>query len=160
MKVKIGYKTFYSFLKKSDYGYTEEEIKNLFLSVRAMDEESRGWVINWINGKGLPRTIVEDVTADFLVNEVGMQPINALIALDWLKHEPEMAKYYIMKLAKDNSEKDAAEADMRKIAEEFREKEKDSEDGSEDKKKTLEAIEEEKKEALKDVEELTLEGVI
>lgn len=145
---EIKYKVFYNTLKRSDYGYTDEEIRNLFLSARAMDEESRGWVISWMKGRGLPKAAVEDVSADFLVKNVGMQPLNALIALDWLKQEPEMAKYYIMKFARDDSENDAAKADMKKMVEEIR------------KEKRLGDMEYEKKEMLENVEELTLEGVI
>ncbi|MCD7824130.1 MAG: hypothetical protein LUG86_08990 [Oscillospiraceae bacterium] len=149
VRAELRYKKFYNTLKMSDFGYTDEDIRTLFRSVREMDDESRGWVISWINGKGLPKATVEGVTAKYLVDEVKMQPVNALIALDWLKHEPETAKFYILRLAKDDSENEAAMEKMKKIVEELK-KDKDKRLGDP----------EGENEAPENIEEMVLDGIV
>lgn len=84
-----------------DEGYTPGEIRYLFGAVKEMDEESRGWVVDWIIHNVLPQDVVEGVTAEFLIEEGKYKPINAMIVLDWLKSDPAAAKYFVMLQPKD-----------------------------------------------------------
>lgn len=74
-------------------GYSPAEVLNLYREMKALDPQVRGWVIDWFYGGGFPKEITEGVTAQYLVEEVGMKPLNAFIALDWLKKDPAAAKY-------------------------------------------------------------------
>ena len=74
-------------------GYSPTEILNLYNEMKALDPQVRRWVIDWFFGGGFPGEIVEGVTVQYLVEEVGMKPMNAFIAIDWLKKDPDAAKY-------------------------------------------------------------------
>ncbi|MGE5653141.1 MAG: hypothetical protein ACM3ZQ_02580 [Bacillota bacterium] len=49
------------------------------------------FVIWWHNGS-LPRVTVEEYTVERLMHEHSMNPIAAMLTLDWLLREPEQAK--------------------------------------------------------------------
>lgn len=74
-------------------GYSPAEILNLYEEMKTLDTQVRGWVIDWFYGGGFPQEIVEGVTVQYLVEEVGMKPMNAFIAIDWLRKDPAAAKY-------------------------------------------------------------------
>lgn len=93
--MKITYREFQRFMKKD--GYTDKEIRHLFNTIKKMDRESRRWVIHWFHEGEFPKDVIEGVTAELLVNKLGYKPINAFIALNWLKEEPESAKYFLVK---------------------------------------------------------------
>lgn len=94
--MKVTYKEFESYLKKD--GYSAGEIDHLFHAVKAMDRESRMWVLRWFVNGTLPDIEVEGVTAGFLIEKCGYKPLNAFIVLDWLKSDPQAAKYFILKI--------------------------------------------------------------
>lgn len=96
MKRIITYRQFRGFLESE--GYAENEIRHLFGAVKSMDRETRHWVVEWMYEGVLPKKEVENVTAEFLINECGYQTINAFIILDWLKADPQAAKYFVAKL--------------------------------------------------------------
>ena len=48
--------------------------------------------------RALPDAEVEGVTAGYLVEKCGYKPLNAFIVLDWLKADPQAAKYFVLKL--------------------------------------------------------------
>ncbi len=99
MGKKIVYNEFYKFM--SNQGYSDKEIKHLYLSIKRMDKESRKWVINWFDGEDFPTKAIEGVTAEYLVNNYRLKPINAFIVLDWLKADPQTAKYFVLKKVSD-----------------------------------------------------------
>lgn len=94
--MRISFKEFHRFLSEDDY--TDKEIRHLFHAVKAMDQESRRWVLRWFNQGSYPDQEIEGVTAKYLVETCGYRPLNALIILDWLKADPQAAKYFVMKI--------------------------------------------------------------
>lgn len=94
MKNKLTYLYFRKNLKDT---YSEKELRQLFGSIKKMDEESRGWVAAWMNGEGYPKDEIENVDIFFLIDECNFQPLNAIIILDWLKNEPEAAKFCLQR---------------------------------------------------------------
>lgn len=106
---RITYRQFKSYLENEKF-YTSREIRHLFNSVKQMDKESRGWVIDWIESGKFPAKAVEQITVEELVKDFGYKPINAFIAIDWLKHDPDAAKYFIIKSVPAIAETDARRA--------------------------------------------------
>lgn len=94
--MRISFKEFHRFLSEDDY--TDREIRHLFHAVKAMDQESRRWVLRWFNQGSYPDQEIEGVTAKYLVETCGYRPLNALIILDWLKADPQAAKYFVLKI--------------------------------------------------------------
>lgn len=94
--MKITFREFRDFLFEA--GCSEAEVCHLYGAVRSMDPESRGWVIRWFCTGELPDAEVEGVTAGYLVEKCGYKPLNAFIVLDWLKADPQAAKYFVLKL--------------------------------------------------------------
>lgn len=94
--MKITFKEFHNFLCEN--GCSEAEIRHLFGAVRSMDPESRNWVIRWFCTGELPGQEVEGVTARELIDHYGYKPLNAFIVLDWLKADPQAAKYFLLKI--------------------------------------------------------------
>ncbi len=93
--MKLSFQEFENILLHDDY--TVKEIRHLFNVVKKMDKESRLWVIKWILFGEYPNDEVEGVTIQELVNDLGYKPMNAFIVLDWLKTDPDTAKYFILK---------------------------------------------------------------
>lgn len=94
--MKITFKEFHNALLQE--GCSEGEIRHLYGAVKSMDAESRGWVIRWFCTGVYPDKEIERVTAEYLVENCGYKPINAFILLDWLKSDPQAAKYFAMKI--------------------------------------------------------------
>ena len=94
--MRISFKEFHRFLSEDDY--TDKEIRHLFHAVKAMDQESRRWVLRWFNQGSNPDQEIEGVTAKYLVETCGYRPLNALIILDWLKADPLAGKYFVLKI--------------------------------------------------------------
>lgn len=93
--MKVKYREFYQYL--SGNGCKDSEIRHLYGAVKAMDRESRQWFLVWFNRGIYPSRKVEGVTVKYLVEECGFQPVNAFIIIDWLKSDPDAAKYFVMK---------------------------------------------------------------
>lgn len=100
------------------YQYSNNDILSLYRTIQRMDRESKGWVITWFFGGGLPQKEVEGVTADYLVYKYGLKPLNALIVLDWLKADPETAKYVLLKNPQDMVISESVKNEMRNFLEE------------------------------------------
>lgn len=94
--------TYLHFRKILSDSYSEKELIQLFRAVKKMDDESKSWVVNWIEGEGYPDVTIEKVDMRFLVSECKFKPINAFIILDWLKNEPETAKYCLQRYTPDS----------------------------------------------------------
>lgn len=93
--MKLTFHEFENVLLNDDYSV--KEIRHLFNAVKKMGRESRQWVVKWILSGEYPDDEIEGITARLLVEELGFKPMNAFIILDWLKAEPDAAKYYILK---------------------------------------------------------------
>ena len=111
MARRITYKAFGAFMIKN--GYTEKEIKHLFATVKAMDKETRKWFIDWFEGKGFPNKQVEGITVEYLVKNYGLKPVNAFIVIDWLKTDPQAAKYFMLKIPTEVTISDKTANEMR-----------------------------------------------
>lgn len=113
--MRISFKEFHRFLSEDDY--TDREIRHLFHAVKAMDQESRRWVLRWFNQGSYPDQEIEGVTAKYLVETCGYRPLNALIILDWLKADPQAAKYFVLKIPSTISPGEAIGEEIEKIME-------------------------------------------
>ncbi len=113
--MRISFKEFHRFLSEDDY--TDKEIRHLFHAVKAMDQESRRWVLRWFNQGSYPDQEIEGVTAKYLVETCGYRPLNALIILDWLKADPQAAKYFVLKIPSTISPGEAIGEEIEKIME-------------------------------------------
>ena len=85
--------SFYSELGKK--GYTDKDIDHLFERVKESDPETRKWIINWLQDGIYPSAAVEGITVEFLTEKLLFTPMNAFLIMDWLKHDPVEAKYYL-----------------------------------------------------------------
>lgn len=94
--MKITFREFRDFLCGD--GCSEEEARRLYGAVRSMEPETRRWVIRWFCTGELPGAEIEGVTAKYLIDSCGYKPLNAFIVLDWLKADPQAAKYFVMKM--------------------------------------------------------------
>lgn len=133
---RISYKQFSEFLIED--GYTEAELRHLFKTVKSFDKEIKKWFIDWVNGEGLPSDEIEDKKISFFIDEMKLKPVNAFIVMNWLKTDPETAKYvlqrevpvleitedlkntaqeYLDKHAAESSAQDASEEDMSDLCE-------------------------------------------
>lgn len=115
--MKISFREFNSYLQKE--GYTKQEIKHLFNAVKSMDSESRGWVIKWFNTGAIPNDEIEGVSAKYLIQECGYKVMNAFIILDWLKTDPQAAKYFILKIPSTISPSETIGPDIEKKMKEY-----------------------------------------
>ena len=59
--MRISFKEFHRFLSEDDY--TDKEIRHLFHAVKAMDQESRRWVLRWFNQGRSPDQAIDGVAA-------------------------------------------------------------------------------------------------
>ena len=116
--MKISYKDFKACLEID--GYSAGEIDHLFNAVKSMDSTSRAWVIRWLNKGMLPDDEIEGVTAAYLIEELKYKPINAFIVLDWLKTDPEAAKYHILKITSPIPPSESVGREMAKYIDEAR----------------------------------------
>lgn len=93
---KLNYE---DFVKKAlnEQDYSKRQLKIAFTALSRMDNESRKWFIKFIFTGSYPTAVVEDVTVEKLVNDLKYTSIQAFLVFDWLKHEPDKAKYYIVK---------------------------------------------------------------
>lgn len=108
---RITYTQFKKHLEREGF-YSAREILHLFHAVKQMDKESRGWVIAWFEDGTYPEKAVEQITVRELVEDFGYKPLNAFIAIDWLKHDPQAAKYFIVKSVTAIAETEARRAKM------------------------------------------------
>lgn len=47
---------------------------------------------SWLNHGKIPDIVLEGYTYNILVNDFGMKPVGAFLALDWLCRDPQKAK--------------------------------------------------------------------
>ena len=91
---KINEKQFRAYMKK-ELHYSRDEIEHTLTAVEEMEPEVLNWLLDWMEGKGYPENPVEGVTVRDLIEkaELSLNPVSAFLAVDWLKKEPEAAKY-------------------------------------------------------------------
>lgn len=111
--MKINFIEFRNFFSRD--GYKDGEIRHLFNAVRSMDKESRSWVFWWFAADRLPTKEIHGVTAEYLINKFGYKPINALIILDWLKTDPQTAKYFLLKISASIPPSDSISQEMEQL---------------------------------------------
>ena len=95
MKI-VTFRKFYARLKAGDY--TDMEIAHLYQRIRDLDVDIQGWVADWVADKGYPEDCIEGVTVRDLTEKLGMKPMNAFITMNWLRNNPEEAKYSLLSL--------------------------------------------------------------
>lgn len=113
MKKRLIYRDFKKYLRND--GYTEKQIIHLFKAAKKTDADTKKYIIDWFNGEGFPDNIVENITVDFLVTECKMKPMNAFLTMDWLKHNPDSAKYFMLKNNHETEISDALQKEMEEI---------------------------------------------
>jgi len=86
---------FEHFTEMFKHDYTSEQLKYLFGKLRTMDPQLRRDFLKWIFTGNYPETEIENVTVPLLVEKAGFKPINAFLIMDWLKKEPQTAKYML-----------------------------------------------------------------
>lgn len=93
---KLNYE---EFVKKAikEKEYSNRQLKLAFAALSRMDNESRKWFIKYIFTGSYPTAVVEDVTVEKLINDLEYTSIQAFLVFDWLKRDPEKAKYYVVK---------------------------------------------------------------
>lgn len=99
----------------SNKGYGERGIVHLFRAFKKMDNESRLWLLGWLLFNRVPEKEIEGVTAGYLIHGLGYKPINAFIILDWLKTDPNAAKYFLQNTHEDVIIGEEAIAEIAKI---------------------------------------------
>lgn len=77
----------------SEQDFSEHEIIHLYKAVRRLDKEILNYFIDWANGAPFPDITIENFDFPYLINEYGLNPINAFIVMSWLKEDPRAAKY-------------------------------------------------------------------
>ena len=95
MARRITYKEFYRTI--NDETLSDRDVRRLFLAVKDSNTDVKKWFIDWYCGDGYPSVTVEGITAEFLAEEYGMNPVNAFLTLDWLREDPRAAKYFLVK---------------------------------------------------------------
>ena len=113
--MRISFKESHRFL--CEVVSTAREIRHLFHAVKALDQAGRSWVLRWFNQGSYPDQEIEGVTAKYLVETCGYRPLNALIILDWLKADPQAAKYFVLKIPSTISPGEAIGEEIEKIME-------------------------------------------
>lgn len=96
-------------------GYSGREISHIFRAFMEMDNESRSWLLGWLIANRIPEKEIEGVSARYLIDELKYAPVNAFIILDWLKTDPQAAKYFVMKSAVDANIGETAAREIEKI---------------------------------------------
>lgn len=110
--MKINYRELEEYLQRNDYA--SSDISQLSDAIKEMDPDSQAWVAEWLQNGLLPEIEIEGITADFLIHQCGYQPLNAFITLDWLKKDPQEAKYFILKIPSSISPSDQIGEEMAK----------------------------------------------
>lgn len=93
---KIVFRDFCAWLRAC--GYTDMEIVRLYDRIRDLDADIQGWVADWIGGKGYPQERIEGVTVDELTEKLNLKPMNAFIIMNWLRKNPDEAKYALLNM--------------------------------------------------------------
>lgn len=75
--------------------YSAAEADRVMEHVEQMDDDTFQWLVTWRREGTYPNERVEDVTVKELVDNMGMEPVNAFLCIAWLKQEPEEAKYVL-----------------------------------------------------------------
>ena len=91
---KLLYTEFVKKMLESE-DYEESRLKVMFHALSQMDAESRGWFIKCMLFGTYPQKKVEGFTVESLMEKFSYTKVQAFLVFDWLKHEPEQAKYYL-----------------------------------------------------------------
>jgi len=75
-----------------EFGYSEESAAEIIEDLSNCSEQIRSAFLHWWNTGVLPDIEIEQYNVSRLKKEYGMNPIGALLSLDWLLKEPDEAK--------------------------------------------------------------------
>lgn len=92
----VTFRRFYARLKAG--GYADMEIAHLYRRIRDLDADIQGWVADWVADKGYPEDRIEGMTVRELTERLNMKPMNAFITMNWLRNNPEEAKYSLLSM--------------------------------------------------------------
>lgn len=74
-----------------NYHYTEEEAEQLLYTAGKMKPENRRLLADWAEGKGGLEKTVKGISGFDLTGSYGMNPVQAIVTLDWLERNPRAA---------------------------------------------------------------------
>ena len=75
--------------------YSDRNLKMIFLALSEMDKESRKWYIRFVLTGTYPDAEIEGYTVKDLVENLNYTNTQAFLVFDWLKDNPEEAKFFI-----------------------------------------------------------------
>ena len=109
---KLSYSDFVKLmLKEGDY--SESKIKVMFRALSRMDKESRGWFIKCMVFGIYPDVEIEGFTVKKLMEDFSYTKVQSFLVFDWLKRDPNGAKYYIGKPTHFNAISEKTKQQMR-----------------------------------------------
>ena len=74
------------------YGYNEREAASAAAKLSALQPALQEAFLRWWETAELPEMEVEGYTAQELIEDKGMMPPAAILALDWLMRQPDVAR--------------------------------------------------------------------
>lgn len=89
--------------------YSEQTAKNAIAEIRKMDPEILHMFVVWFNGDisaPLPNKKINGITLQNIIDLNHVDPVSAFIDLNWIKEDPDKAKYYIAKPCSSISEQE------------------------------------------------------
>lgn len=75
----------------NSYHYTVNEAEQLLNTAARMKPEARKLLAVWSDGKGGLEKTVKGITGFDLTEKYGMNPVQAIVTLDWLERNPKAA---------------------------------------------------------------------
>ena len=75
--------------------YSKSNIQRLFKALSNMDKESRKWYLRFYFTGAYPAAEVEGFTVETLIKDFHYTNAQAFLVFDWLKHNPEEAKFFM-----------------------------------------------------------------
>lgn len=102
--------------------YDDQTAKATIAEIRKMDPEILHMFVVWFNGDisaPLPNKKINGITLQNIIDLNHVDPVSAFIDLNWIKEDPDNARYYIAKPCSSSSEQDITEdmkEELRNIA--------------------------------------------
>ena len=80
-----------------EFGYTISSAKMIWTKINEISPDLFIAFMNWWENGEQPDVIVEGISYKVLVTEYSMNPIAAILTLDWVKRDPKTAKESLKK---------------------------------------------------------------
>lgn len=100
-----------------EFGYSPEKAKQTIGRLRKMDPEILHLFLEWYKTKKLPGDPVNGVTIRELMEHDGLNPVAVFLALNWVKRDPQTARYALSHPVDAVALTQSDEEELRKIAE-------------------------------------------